>query len=177
MGQQPATFNRFKSIFQEMYPEMVKTALFYLQDEAIAEDIVQEIFAKLWEQGKDLEQISNVRGYLLQAVKNSSLNYLKHQEIKDKYREEYLRLAEEDEGTPEEYLQLVRDLVEQLPPKRKTVLELSVVEAKSYQEIADLLNLSVNTVKDHIKKAYAFLREKAQEEIPGYILYIIFTKK
>lgn len=78
--------------------------------------------------------------------------------------------------SPEEYLHLVQRLLELLPEKRKKVLELSIVESKSYSEIAEILNISVNTVKDHIKRAYAFLREKANKEVSELILYLILTR-
>ncbi len=61
-----------------------------------------------------------------------------------------------------------------LPPKRRQILEMSIVQAKSYQEIADQEGISVNTVKDHIKKAYAFLRKDIHRNIPDFILFIAF---
>ena len=104
------------------------------------------------------------------------MNYLKHQRVVNKYRQEYIRQAAEDEDSPEEYLHLVQRLLELLPEKRKKVLELSIVESKSYSEIAEILNISVNTVKDHIKRAYAFLREKTNKEVSELILYLILTR-
>lgn len=167
----------FRLLFQDLYPDLVKVALFYVHDLATAEDITQEVFAKMWEKQGDFEKIENVKGYLQYAIKNQSLNYLEHLQVVDKYQQEYLKQAREDEDTPEEYLNLIQRLLTQLPEKRKAVLELSVVESKSYQEIAQELDISINTVKDHIKKAYAFLREKAHAEVSNYILYVIMCRK
>ncbi|MFR7875464.1 MAG: sigma-70 family RNA polymerase sigma factor [Butyricimonas paravirosa] len=128
-----------------------------------------------WEQRKEFDKIGDTRKYLQYAIRNSSLNYLKHQRVVNKYQQEYIRQAAEDEDSPEEYLHLVQRLLELLPEKRKKVLELSIVESKSYSEIAEILNISVNTVKDHIKRAYAFLREKANKEVSELILYLILT--
>lgn len=166
----------FKSIFQELYPDLVSTALFYVHDLPTAEDITQEIFAKLWEKQATLSTIDNLKGYLQYAVKNKCLNHLEHQQVVDKYQQEYLYQTREDNFQTDEYIRLIQQLLEQLPPKRKQILELSVVESKSYQEIAVQLDISVNTVKDHIKKAYAFLREKAQTEVSSYILYLAICK-
>ena len=166
----------FHSLFKELYPEMVRVAMFYVRDLPAAEDIVQEVFTRLWEKQEDLGRIENVKGYLQYAVKNRSLNYLEHQQVVDRYQRDYWEHLKEETEEPEEYLALVRKLVNQLPPKRKQILELNVVEEKSYQEIADELGISLNTVKDHIKKAYAFLREQARKEIPNYILYLILTR-
>lgn len=67
--------------------------------------------------------------------------------------------------------------MEKLPPKRRQILEMSIVEAKSYQEIADQEGISLNTVKDHIKKAYAFIRKDIQRNVPDFILFIAFQTK
>lgn len=167
----------FKTLFQELYPDMVKIALFYVRDLPTAEDITQEIFTKLWEKQTDISKIENLKGYLQYSIKNRCLNHLDHLQVVDKYQQEYIKQAEEDEQSPDEYIQLVQHLLEQLPPKRKMILELSIVESKSYQEISQQLDISINTVKDHIKKAYAFLREKAHKEVPNYILYFVLTNK
>lgn len=169
-------FISFKSIFEEYYPDLVRTALFYIHNNAIAEDFVQEAFAKLWENYDKSHQIENLKGYLQYAVKNRCLNYLSHQQVVDKYQREYLHQAAEDEESPEDYIHLVKTALEKLPPKRKFILERSVIDAKSYQEIAQELDISINTVKDHIKKAYAFLRQEMNKEISSYILYLAFNK-
>lgn len=165
--------NQFRTLFQKFYPDMVKVALFYVRDNAAAEDITQEVFAKLWENFNRTESIENLKGYLQYAVKNRSLNYLGHLQVVDKYQQAYLQHLKEDEQSPEEYIHLVQKLLSQLPEKRRKVLEMSVVESMSYQEISIELNISVNTVKDHIKKAYAFLREKMTGEISRPILFLL----
>ena len=163
---------QFKVVFEEFYSDMVKTAVFYVRDSVIAEDIVQEVFTKLWEKRSQLGDIENLKGYLIHATKNKSLNYLEHLQIVDQYQQNYLRnLQEEKEVNLEEDILLVRNLLEKLPPKRKIILEMSILETKSYQEI------SINTVKDHIKKAYAFLRKEMNKNIPTTILYLALTHK
>lgn len=171
-----SSLTSFRLLFQDLYPGLVKIALFYVHDLAAAEDITQEVFTKLWEKQADVDKIENVKGYLQYAIKNRSLNYLEHLQVVDKYQQDYFKQLKEDDQTPDDYLNLVQRLVNQLPPKRKMILELSVVESKSYQEIADQLDISLNTVKDHIKKAYAYLREEAHKEVPNYILYFLLTK-
>ena len=74
-----------------MYPGMVRIALFYIHDLPTAEDITQEVFAKLWEKRKQLETIDNLKGYLSYAVKNHCLNHLKHQQVITKHQQEYLK--------------------------------------------------------------------------------------
>ena len=126
----------FKTLFQELYPGMVKIALFYIHDLAIAEDITQEIFTRLWERREKLDMIDNLKGYLSNAIKNRCLNYLEHQQVVNKYQQEYLEELAKDDYI-EEFIQKVQISLEKLPPKRRQILEMSIVEAKSYQEIAD----------------------------------------
>lgn len=177
MRQEDHIQNNFRELFRATYPELIKTALFYVHDLALAEDITQEIFAKLWEQRKEFYKIEDIKKYLRYSVRNSSLDYLKHQQVVNKFQQEYIRQTQEEEEGPEEFLLLVQKLIEQLPQKRREVLELSIVESKSYSEIAKILNISINTVKDHIKKAYTFLREHAHKDIPESILYFILIQK
>ncbi len=93
-----------------------------------------------------------------------------------KYQQEYLQELAEDNYT-EEFIQKVQISLEKLPPKRRLILEMSIVETKSYQEIADQEGISQNTVKDHIKKAYAFLRKDILRNVPDFILFIAFQTK
>lgn len=166
----------FKTLFQELYPDMVRLALFYVHDLAIAEDITQEIFARLWERREKLDVIDNLKGYLTYAIKNRCLNHLEHQQVVNKYQQEYLQELAEDNYT-EEFIQKVQVSLEKLPPKRRQILEMSIVEAKSYQEIAEQEGISINTVKDHIKKAYAFIRKDIHQNVPDFILFIAFQTK
>ena len=76
-----------------------------------------------------------------------------------------------DDEDPEQFIEDVGKLLDKLPEKRKIVLELCVIESKSYAEIAELLGISLNTVKDHVKKAYAFLREELRKEVSYPILF------
>ena len=131
----------FKSLFDWLYVGMVQQATFYTNDFAVAEDVVQEIFVRLWEKRGELKSVQNLEGYLLLSVKNRCLNYLEHQQVVDKYKQYCL------------------------------LQELCVIESKSYAEIAELLGISLNTVKDHVKKAYAFLREELRKEVSYPILF------
>jgi len=72
---------------------------------------------------------------------------------------------------------LPTDCLDKLPEKRRRVLEMSVWESKSYAEIADTLAISLNTVKDHIKKAYAFLRDEIHKEISSSVLFFAFYRR
>ena len=154
----------FKSLFDYSYVGMVQRAVYYTNDLDTAEDIVQE-----------LRGIQNIQGYLLFSIRNKCLNLLEHQQVMDKYRQ-YCLLQEvsDEEDEPETFIEKVGNLLNKLPEKRRKVLEMSVLESKSYAEIAASLSISLNTVKDHIKKAYAFLREEVCKDISSPVLFCAF---
>ena len=142
----------FKSLFDLLYVGMVQQATFYTNDFAVAEDVVQEIFVRLWEKRDELKEVQNLQGYLLLSVKNRCLNYLEHQQVVDKYKQYcLLQEVQDNNEDSEQFIENVGRLLEKLPEKRRRVLEMSVLEAKSYAEIAELLGISLNTVKDHVR--------------------------
>ena len=89
----------FKSLFDLLYVGMVQQATFYTNDFAVAEDVVQEVFVRLWEKRGELKSVQNLEGYLLLSVKNRCLNYLEHQQVVDKYKQYYLlqEIQDDDE--------------------------------------------------------------------------------
>ena len=78
--------NVFKSLFDHSYIGMVQRAVYYTNDLNAAEDIVQEVFMRLWEKRGELRKIQNIQGYLLFSIRNKCLNLLEHQQVMDKYR-------------------------------------------------------------------------------------------
>lgn len=156
----------FRKLFDLFYIPMVQRAAFYVGDIAAAEDIVQETFTRIWDNRRKLQAVNNIESYIVRWVRNDCLNHIKHRTVADRYLQKYMtaEVAMQD-ADPEPYVIAIRNLLEQLPEKRRRVLEMSVFDSLSYPEIAAELDVSVNTVKDHIKKAYAFLREQS-DSIP-----------
>ena len=163
--------NTFKVIFDTLYNEMVSFAGYFVDDQQVAEDIVQEAFIKLWEKRKTLLLDTSIKAYLHTLIRNSALNHIEHLQVVDKYKKNFILSEIEENDNVEEFIKLVKNLLEKLPEKRRRVLVLSVLESKKYSEIAVELDISVNTVKDHIKKAYSFLREEAKQNISHLILF------
>lgn len=157
---------------------MVERAVYYIHDPEASEDIVQEIFVRIWEKRGQLIGIENIQGYLVSSIKNGCLNYIKRKQIEDRHLRAFLlRELEEEHHDPKLLIDKVYRLLEQLPPKRKEVLKLHIIEAKSYAEIAEVLDISLNTVKDHLKKAHAFLKKEAEREVPNTAIFIAFLRK
>lgn len=125
-------------------------------------DIVQEIFANLWISRETLHEGINLKSYLYAAVKNSSLNYLKHLGVRDNKRSkiiESILLVNDNTDEDEELLSIVNNLIEDLPNQQKNVIKLKF-EGLSYKQIATEMNISTKTVNGHVIKAYDYIRNK-----------------
>lgn len=160
----------FKKIFDQHYSSCVKIAMIYCNDRDMAEDFSQEFFLKLWEKKDEIEKIKNIKAYIANSIKNRCLNHLNHLKVVDKYRFEYLNYLKEDEVDIVNDFKHIRDLIDKLSSRRKQILIMSIEESMSYDEIALQLDITKNTVKDHIKKAYSFIRKNIKEKL--LLLYI-----
>lgn len=125
----------------------------------VAEDIVQEIFLKLWKDKSDLANIISFDSYLFRMAKNYAINSFKSRARQALLYVEYLETqTEEDYSTDhkiqfEETQYLLQQIVDTLPPQQKLVYQLSREQYLKHDEIAEMLNISPLTVKNHIIQA------------------------
>lgn len=154
----------FTRIFCAYYKDLVLFGGTYIPEKAVCEDIVQNIFLKLWNDRKTLEIESSLKSYLLKAVRNNCLDELRHRKIIDEHVAYELKSACMDANETENYV-LYSDLCQQLkkalahlPPAEREVFQMSRLENIKYQEIAERLNISVRTVEVRISKALKQLR-------------------
>lgn len=158
-GQVKAFTNFYTLFFQKLLLESDK----YVKDISVAEELVQDVFMKVWENPGNLEDVRSVKSYLYKSVINSSINHLNrqknieqhHQKIAADFSEEYLMELDEEN----ELVVLLRIEIEKLPPQCKKVFKLNRFEKLKYKEIADLLDISERTVENHIANALKVLRE------------------
>jgi RNA polymerase sigma-70 factor (family 1) len=148
-----------------------------------AEDIIQEVFASLWNRRKALNLTGRLAGYLQVSVKYKAINYIDRNITRRHYLETLSRVA--DAGTaasPEvllrvkEVQQLIQTVIESMPPKMREVFQLSRREHLSHKEIATRLGISEETVKKHIQHAMQLLRSalgKAPASIPALLFYLL----
>jgi len=155
---------------------MVLVAFQITKDETSAEDIAQDFFISYWNRRNEVEITSTFQAYATRAVKNLALTYLKKQPLSTSLDDQIVIQA--DYLEEEEALQLkqqadekVLSLVNLLPNERKKVFLQYVVEGLSYADIAEANQISINTVKTQMKRAYAFLKAKAAED-PLTVIFI-----
>lgn len=154
----------FKKLFYEFYDPLYRQAYRYVTDAQVAEEIVQDTFVNLWNKRSSLKIQSSLAAYLGVSIRNHSLNYLK-----SRYARQRSLILEPSElelaDTPrmetlsrEELRQLLEQAIAQLPEKCRIIFTLSRNHGLTYQEIADKLGITKETVKTQIKIALQKLR-------------------
>ncbi|RYF16279.1 MAG: RNA polymerase sigma-70 factor [Oxalobacteraceae bacterium] len=143
--------NAFNLLFKSHYKSLCISALLLLKDEESAEDVVQEVFLKIWNKRKELAQVTNITSYLYISVKNAALDQLR----KTKYITDDISEVEisDDALDPfhsvriKELSKHLQEASDSLPGQCKVIFEMVYVEGRKYQEVADEMGLSINTVK------------------------------
>ena len=160
--------NGFKQLFETCYPRLLRFAGDYIGNTHYAEDILQNVFLKIWEKWPSLAMDTNLYAYLLTMVKNHCLDYMRHQQVVNRYTSN--RKAEmefncyaiskfDPEQTDIETLErLAEKAIAELPEQCRKVFEMSRYEGLKYKEIAERLGLTVKTVETHISNALKILR-------------------
>lgn len=159
----------WRVFFRSYYDSLFHHALRILGDEKEAEDVVQDLFITLWNNGIMLGENDSLSGYLYRAVSNRCLNRIRDQKRMNehlaKWKEEAEGEASEAEfasAVREEVMRRLLELIELLPEGRKTILKMSM-EGMSGEEIARQLGVSITTVKQQKYRAYRFLRDNMGE--------------
>ena len=152
---------KMEKIFIEHYDEWCLLSYTYLQNKVEAEEVVQDVCVNILLRKKNTE-ILNLKAYITTAVKNRSLKKIKQIgqfETLNNINTYTSPSSEEGLILNEKKLHLQK-VVESLPDSTKEVFRLCIFEEQKYQNVADTMGISVNTVKYHIKKAYKTLRIK-----------------
>jgi len=159
----------FELVFNEYYGIMVLYASRFMDTREEAEEVVQDVFVKFWEKCDTLSEDSSIKSYLYRSVHNSCLNTIKHEKVKDGYRQHMLQLMETsyqnefDVEDPDKIRNRILEEIQNLPPRCSEIFQLSRYEGLKYQEIADHLGISVKTVEVQMGKALKVLRENLQD--------------
>jgi RNA polymerase sigma-70 factor (ECF subfamily) len=152
----------FREIYERYAPLLRCFAARYVREREAVDDVVQEAFVHLWERRREFPTEQAVKAYLYRVVQRKSLNVIRHQKVRERYtgtpREEEERSFLE--GMLEaEVFSAVLAVFEELTPACKAVYRMSL-DGKCHEEIADRLQISVNTVKKHKNNAHHYMRER-----------------
>lgn len=175
----------FRRIYDRHYVPLCRFADLFLHDASLSEEVVDDAIFYLWEHRSEVEITYSLKAYLMKSVRNRCLNELNSLAHREELQFSSFSLPENvefldtlfiEKDHPLGYLleqELEEELersIEALPEECRVVFKKSRFEQKKYEEIARELNISVNTVKYHIKNALAFL----QKRMSGYLKLLVW---
>jgi len=155
----------YEKLFKQYYKPLIRFAYRYVYDEAVAENVIHDVFLYLWNERDRLDFALNIKTYLYNAVKNRCLDHLRRKKIENKYKMINIVLDKEIQ-TPEttlinkEFETAIKDAVNAMPVKRREIFIMNRFDQLTYSEIASILNISIKTVETQMSRSLKFLRNK-----------------
>ncbi|MBX2921558.1 MAG: RNA polymerase sigma-70 factor [Chitinophagaceae bacterium] len=172
----------FKLLFEKHWDRIFSVALTFTKSDMIAEEMVQDVFVKIWLNRSQLSSVRKFNDYLFIVAKNHIISTLRKKIVEEPFADHLVEYFKEISNIPDEQLlcreteALVLQAVEKLPPQQQLVYSLSRQQGLSLDEISSKLSISKNTVKSHLTKALHFIRQylQAKAEVEAFaILYCI----
>ena len=171
---------KFEDIYLSYFSKMKHFATEYVISDEDAENIVQDVFVELWENKEMLNMHMNLIAYLFTTIKNKCLNHMRHkivvQNTATKMQEEYLislrmnldslEAFDNKLFSDQDFEKIINRALDSLPEKCRTIFFMSKIEGKKQKEIAQELNISINTVGTQIGIAYKKLRTELKDYLP-----------
>lgn len=169
----------FEALFRTYAEPLCDFVEGYVETPEVAEELVQDLFLKIWSQRETWDVQRSVKSYLYTAARNRALDHLKHRRVVDRWEEEQARRHDNAYRPPrpvkdlqhEQLRKEVQQAIEHLTERRRLVFSLSRHHDLTYKEIAAILDLSVRTVETHMREALKSLRDLLSshltESVPG----------
>ena len=167
----------FKLLFETYHDTLLLFANQMLDDPEAAKDVVQNCFVDFWVHRRFANLPNGLEQYIFQSVKHAALNHLRG----EKRRKKYYIAAKEDEqenlnaDETEWNDEALYKALNELPEERRKIFLMICLEGMKYQEVAEKLQISINTVKKQMGRSFKFLREKLQKNI-FITLFLLWTK-
>lgn len=170
----------YQCLFRAYYADMVSFASGLLKDPGRAEDVVQDFFVNFWCEKKYKNVRSSLESYLFRAIRNACLNCIRDEKYRMRKLEEvWKNRAEEIEWKEEEAeeREAVYKAIAELPEQCRRIFILCSVEGKKYRETADILDISVNTVRTQMGRAFKTLRDKLSGKTYSILLFHVMRRR
>jgi RNA polymerase sigma-70 factor (ECF subfamily) len=171
----------YETVFRQYYKPLTSYAFRFLGEISAAENMVQDVFLRLWQKRHEIMITSSMQNYLFRSVKNHCLNFLDHEKIKSGYCKLVI-VRESDRNDYGEFfpeiglLNKIEIAIASLPDRRQEIFRLAREEGLKYREIAERLGLSVKTVEAQMTLALKYLRD-ALKEYKSVVLFFLFRSK
>jgi len=171
---------RHEFLFKTYFKPLVVYAVRLVGDKMLAEDVVQEVFARLWKKKEEIEYGDQLVSYLFASVKNACMNHSRHLKIVHRYNQES-SYQKELLDNPFHYLMLheieqkMEETLDELPKKSKDVFIMSRFGQKKNREIAKAMNISIKTVEAHITRVLSALRKSLRHYTNTILLILLLN--
>lgn len=158
----------FRHLFEQYWDNIYGVAFTFTKSPVIAEEMVQDVFVKIWINREQLPQVKKFSDYLFIIARNHIFSVLRKKIYEEPFSDHLKEYFREASNLPDQQLlyreteHLVQEAVAQLPPQQKLIYSLSRKDGLNQDEIANRLNISKNTVKSHMSKALQFIRNYLQ---------------
>jgi RNA polymerase sigma-70 factor (ECF subfamily) len=168
-GIRKGDIGQFETLFRSSYVSMVKYARTLIKDQDTAEEIVQDLFYRLWQDKEKIKIESSLNGYLFRAVHNRCLHHIEHLKVVERHAREIATETYESAESPSDVLQYkelqakIARILERLPERCGKIFTMNRFEGLRYSEIAEKLSISVKTVEANMGKALKEFRKALAE--------------
>lgn len=164
----------YQLLFDTYFERLFLFASNFVFIDDVANDIVQDVFISVWEKADSLNESSSLKSFLFAMVRNRCINYIRDMKVEDRNKRLYLEAhiysdtieAIEDEDLIEE----VKTFIDDLPEQCREIFKMRTMYGYKYKEIAEEMDVSVDTVKVQLKRA----KDKLKLEFSGYSTSVIF---
>ncbi|WP_207514333.1 RNA polymerase sigma factor [Longitalea luteola] len=172
----------FLELYNHYHPALYHFVLRFVKSPAIAEDVLQDVFLKIWEIRSRIDPALSFKAYLYRICRNSVFKLLKKIAV-----DEHLRLQVMQQFTQsvadadlkvlwQQYEEILQAAINRLPPQRQKVFRLCREDGKTYEQVAEELGISRNTVKEHMILAMKLIREHVDQcgDTPTHFMFLLF---
>lgn len=165
----------FKKIYEHYYNPLIFLAKKYVHSSVESEEVLSEVFLKIWNNRKEITIVTSFQNYLYTAVRNKALDFVRKNNIRRFETEDVANtlpsqnVLADDLIDSENLFNRIEEAIESLPEKRREIFRMSRTEGMKYGEIASKLGVSVKTVETQMGRSLRFLREKFAAELEAHL--------
>ena len=169
----------FRILFEHHQDIVYKVAFKYLKSHALAQEIVQEVFIRLWSRKAELVTVISLDAWLYTVARNYIIDYMRTLTVHDEAQQQWAGDASQHDNTADykartsQYRRLLETAVDGLSDRQKAIYKLAKEEGLSYEEIGVLLALSPLTVKTHMSRALQSIRDFLERHGEVYLVLLL----